>query len=85
MTKTDLINWAAKHSPPLTAKCAVAKDGSGSIVSAVGTQGTKEGYKTDYNRLNAVANATEARAALQSRSPPLSQTDVEAAMAEYNK
>lgn len=39
----------------------------------------------DYNLFNAVTTAAEARAALQSRRPPLTIADIEAAMAEYSK
>jgi hypothetical protein len=73
MTKADLLKWVASHSPPLTGKCPVVKDS------------TNPPFKTDYNRFNAVINATTAKAVLLSRSPPLTAKDVNDAMVEYNK
>jgi hypothetical protein len=73
MTKADLLLWVSSHSPPLTGKCPVKTDT------------TSPTFLTDYNRFNAVTNATEARAALQGRVPPLTQANVELAMVEYSK
>ena len=74
MAKADLLKWIANRTPPLIAgHCKVAPDA------------TKPLFQTDYNRFNAVTNAAEARAALLSRVPPLPMSDVDVAMAEYNK
>jgi len=71
MTKADLLVWVRKVDPPLLGP------GRPNTANPI--------VLTDYNKLNTVANATEARAELMKRSPPLTLKQVEEGMVEYNK
>lgn len=72
MAKADLLLWVQKHCPPLLSKL-------------VNQNTAYPTFLNDYDRFNAVTSATEAKAALLFRKPPLSSADVDEAMTEYNK
>jgi len=76
MAKSDLLTWVLAHSPPLLrrggAKVRLAKESDSAL-------------QDDWARCNAVSNATEARAYLNTRVPPITSREVELGMTEYNK
>lgn len=84
MTKADLLVWLRTKKPPLVAVTPAIPDPSGNGPSSErGAAWVVR--KTEYNEINAVTSAAEARLALTRMSPPLTPQDVEAGMVEYSK
>jgi hypothetical protein len=83
VTKTDLLLWLRTKKPPLVAVTPAIPDPSGN--GPTWERAAWRVRKTEYNEINAVTTAAEARTALMVLTPPLTPQDVEAGMVEYAK
>ena len=84
MAKADLLLWLRTKKPPL----AVVTPAIPNPVSSGPSYERGANWivrKTEYNEIDAVTTAAEARLALTRMVPPLTPQDVEAGMVEYAK
>lgn len=84
MAKADLLLWIRTKKPPLWAVTPAIPDPANQGPSLERGQVLLV-RKTEYNEINAVTSAAEARTALSRMVPPLTPQDVEAGMVEYSK